>query len=187
MEVYVIRHTPVADQENRCYGQIEVPLRDDYLSDFKKIKQLLPSNFDAVYCSSSNRCLQLAQYFSAPSMIPTPELLELSFGDWEGKFWEEIDREQLNAWMTDFVFTAPKNGESLYAMNERVKFFLANLRSSKLHKILVITHAGVIRCIWSNLLEIPLSQLFKIPVGFFEVLAFNLENDARLDKIVRLT
>ena len=52
-----------------------------------------------------------------------------------------------------------------------------------LEKVLLITHAGVIRCIWSYLLEIPVKNMFKIPVGFEEIFVFNLGEEKTYDSI----
>ena len=60
------------------------------------------------------------------------------------------------------------------------------LRTSKSEKVLIITHSGVIRCIWAYLLEIPLKNIFKIPVGFHEHFKINLGTTPQLDSINRL-
>jgi alpha-ribazole phosphatase len=48
---------------------------------------------------------------------------------------------------------------------------------------LLITHAGVIRCIWSYLLEMPIKNMFKIPVGFGEIFVFTLGEDRVMDAV----
>ena len=110
----------------------------------------------------------------------------MDFGDWEGKLWDEINQDDLNKWMIDFVNEAPSNGETLSEMFHRVSDFLNELRTSKSEKVLIITHSGVIRCIWAYLLEIPLKNIFKIPVGFHEHFKINLGTTSQLDYINRL-
>ena len=63
--------------------------------------------------------------------------------------------------MADFVNVKTPNGENLLELAERVKLFLDELRNQQHNKVLLITHSGVIRCIWSYLLEIPLQNIFK--------------------------
>ena len=38
--------------------------------------------------------------------------MEMNFGDWEMKNWDDIPLEELNPWMQDFVNVRVSNGES---------------------------------------------------------------------------
>ena len=51
--------------------------------------------------------------------------------------------------MQDFVNKAPTNGETLTNMFKRITAFIDQLRTKKHSKVLIITHAGVIRCFWA--------------------------------------
>ncbi|NJL77227.1 MAG: hypothetical protein HC892_21620 [Saprospiraceae bacterium] len=50
-------------------------------------------------------------------------------------------------------------------------------------KVLIITHAGVIRCLWAYLLDIPLQNIFKIPVGYNEIFVCKLGKERMYDSI----
>ena len=41
----------------------------------------------------------------------------------------------------------PPNGETLYGMYTRIASFLDELKKEKYKKVLIITHAGVLRCV----------------------------------------
>ncbi len=183
MEVYIIRHTPVAVGKDTCYGQTNVPLSGTFLQDVERIKSQLPTEFDAVYCSPLQRCSELAAALSFKNNINEKALMEMNFGDWENTKWNDINAIELDRWMNDFVNESTPNGESLQALYERSKTFFDDLRSLSHHKVLLITHAGVIRCLWAYLLAIPLQNIFKIPVGYNEVFVINLTKNAITDAI----
>jgi len=186
MEVHVIRHTPVNFDKNRCYGQLDVPLAASFDEDVNSIKDLLSDDYDAVYTSPKNRCTQLATALRFKNVTTDERLLELNFGAWEGKLWNEIDPTALNAWMENFVSIAPTQGESLEEMYARVSDFMDALRNEKFDKVLLISHAGVIRCLWAYFLEIPLKNVFRIPVKFHEHFIFHLGTNRQLDAVSKL-
>ncbi len=185
MEIHVIRHTHVAIGKDTCYGQIDVPLADTFTDEANNIKQKLPTDFDAVYHSPLSRCTFLANELGFETNISDAALMEVNFGEWEGMKWNDINEDELNVWMKDFVLQKPPNGENLAEMFARVSVFFNNLRSQQHNKVLIITHAGVIRCIWAYLLEIPLNNIFKIPVDYNEIFSFKLSQKANFDAIKR--
>ena len=186
MEVYLIRHTPVANGKDICYGQSNIPLAETFLHDTAHLKNQLPLEFDAVYCSPLLRCQKLAKALGYENIQLENALLEMNFGQWENKKWNEINQDDLNNWMADFINIKTPNGENLLELFERVKLFMENLRQQKHEKTLIISHAGVIRCIWAYLLEIPLQNIFKIPVDYGQVMIFNIEENNQLDSIRRI-
>ncbi|MCS6833085.1 MAG: alpha-ribazole phosphatase [Flammeovirgaceae bacterium] len=170
MEIYVIRHTPVAIEKDTCYGQSDVPLANTFAQDVEKIKNHLPIDFDIVYCSPLKRCKDLANALRFENIIFENALMEINFGNWENKKWNDINPQELNNWMTDFVNKKPPGGENLVELFSRVKLFLDDLKNKNYKKVLLITHAGVIRCVWSYFLGVPLESIFTIPVKYDEVL-----------------
>ncbi len=186
MEIHVIRHTPINIDKNKCYGRLEVPVADTFDEDVKKIRVLLDDKYDIVYSSPKKRCMLLADALGIKNIKTEERLLELNFGEWEGKLWNEINQEDLNKWMEDFVNIPPTNGESLSQMYTRVSDFIDSLRNETFNKVLIITHAGVIRCLWAYLLGFPLKNLFKIPVEFYEHFVFNLGSNHQFDIIISL-
>jgi len=185
MEVYVIRHTPVAIGKDICYGQSNIPLADTFLQDIKHFKNELPNDFDAVYCSPLNRCKNLAEALELENIFYENALMEMNFGDWENKKWNDINQDELNSWMKDFINVKTPNGENLLELFDRVKTFIDYLRTKKHKKVLIITHAGVIRCLWAYLLNISLQNIFKIPVGYNEIFIFNLTSNSITDSIMQ--
>lgn len=186
MEIHVIRHTAVATGTDICYGQSHVPLADSFPKDVEILEKKLTGNFDAVYCSPAQRCADLAHALKFEGIIFENALVELNFGDWEHKKWDEIEQSELNNWMADFVHVKTPNGENLLELFERVQGFINQLRQRKHKKILLITHAGVIRCLWAYILDMPLQNIFKIPVDHHEVFICSLSKSRITDSIRQL-
>ncbi|MBC8112670.1 MAG: alpha-ribazole phosphatase [Verrucomicrobia bacterium] len=184
MEVFVIRHTQVSIGKNSCYGQAEVPLADSFEEETLLLKTQLPQNA-TIFSSPSKRCTDLASRLTTEKIIEDDRLKEMNFGAWELQAWNSIEPEILNAWMQDFVNIAPPKGENLKIMYARVEAFLNDLKNHDYNQIIIVTHAGVIRCIWAYILQIPLQNIFKIPVAYGEVFTFNLNSEEATTVITR--
>ena len=183
MEVFVSRHTRVSVPSGICYGQTDVALRDTFQEEINQFKNRIPTDLDVVFSSPLQRCVQVAETFSE-EIITDNRLLEMDFGLWEMKAWNDIPQEEIQPWYDDFVFTKTPNGENFEMLFLRLKSFLDELRTKEYQKVLIVTHAGIIRAIWSYLLEIPLQNVFKVPVGFEEVLHFHLGKTSDNDFII---
>jgi len=170
MEIYIIRHTPVEVESGTCYGQSDVDLNDQ-LDHYQSIyAKELPQDFDAVFTSPLKRCVQLTEKLGFVNYETDHRLMEMNFGDWELKKWNDIPFEESNPWMENFVNVATPNGESMLDLYHRINTFYEDLKNRNFKKVLIVSHAGPIRCFWSIILQIPLINLFKIPVGFGEIL-----------------
>lgn len=69
-------------------------------------------------------------------------LMEMNFGRWEGKAWDEIGPVALAAWTDHFATYALGGGETLQIFMARVASALNDVRSSG-RDSLWISHAGV--------------------------------------------
>jgi alpha-ribazole phosphatase len=169
MEIYIVRHTKVKNTQGICYGQSDVEIEDTFNEEVDELRMKLPTTFDKVYASPSKRCKTLAEQFNLGKVEISELLLEMNFGDWEGKNWNDINQEELNAWMIDFVNVKATNGENLIELYDRLTKFLNELSKQSDERVLIVTHAGIIRCIWAFTLGSPLNNIFKLDVGFGSV------------------
>ena len=106
MEVYLVRHTETVCEKGICYGQSDVGIRQPYDTVFESILNQLPQ--DAVlYSSPLQRCAILAKHIQKntkiDAVIEDSRLMEMHFGDWEGRAWADIDPTELAAWTDDFA------------------------------------------------------------------------------------
>lgn len=177
MEIYIIRHTAVAVEKDICYGQSDVDLAMSFADEVGMFEKALPKDFDAVYSSPLSRCKNLAKALGYQNIALDNALMEMNFGDWEMQKWNAIDAAKLQAWMDDFVNIKASNGENLLDVFARVENFITTLLAQNHKKVLIVTHAGIIRCFWAYILEIPLKNIFRIPVKHNEIFACQLNKD----------
>lgn len=106
---------------------------------------------------------------NSTGFITDDRLLEMNFGDWELKNWNDISQPLLKKWMNDFVKAKAPGGESFIDLYNRTTEFMKELIDKNIEKdktIVIITHGGVIRCIMSEILGFPLNNAFRLEIGF---------------------
>jgi alpha-ribazole phosphatase len=167
MELFFVRHIKPDIEAGICYGHTDVPI--PFVSQ-QEIIDLLPVDFDVVYTSPLSRCRLLAAQITE-NPITDKRLMELNFGDWEGKKWEEINREELDSWGADYINLSPPNGESLIILLERLQSFIRELSYKK---VIIVTHSGIIRCAMHLFKDIPLHQIMMEKVDFGGIYKFEL-------------
>lgn len=174
MEIYLVRHTETICEKGICYGQSDVGLREPFEGVFENILSQLPSEI-ILFSSPLKRCVILADYIQNKTKTISFEidnrLMEMNFGDWEMKNWNDIPPEELNPWMEDFVNLPASNGESFVQLHERVGDFFSHLISKNSAKpIVIVAHAGVNRSILCHHTSLPLKDAFNNNVDFGQVI-----------------
>jgi alpha-ribazole phosphatase len=178
MQISLIRHTPTSIQKGICIGQTDVQLDESAIELFPKIKSEINPENSIVYSSPLQRCAQLAKsIFTSSTILFDDRLKEIYFGEWENKPWTEINNDDLNNWMEDFVNIAPKGGETGKVFYERVESFIEETLSTykKEDSIVIVTHAGVIRSFVCYVLEIPFENLYRIPMNYSSITKLYLD------------
>ena len=166
MEVYLIRHTKVSVEQGVCYGQKDVDLAESYPEELETVKEKLKNiNFDAVFTSPLSRAKKLATDICGDNPVTDDRLMELNFGDWEGKVWDEIKDPLLPKWMEDFVNKKCSNGESFIMLRDRVLEFWNEVKSMDCSNVAIFTHGGVIRTINAIHKNIKLEDSFNEPAA----------------------
>jgi alpha-ribazole phosphatase len=178
MEVYLVRHTETVCEKGVCYGQSDVQIKEPYGTVFQSIVSQLPT--DAIlYSSPLIRCSLLAEHIlqnkEIDSISKDDRLMEMNFGDWELKNWNEIPRAILDPWMNDFVSVRVPNGESFIEVYDRVWDFMNYVKQNKPEKpIIIVTHSGVIRSILCKINNIPLQDAFKNTIDYGVVIKISI-------------
>ena len=155
---------------SRYRGQIDDPLSD---AGWRQMRAALGRErpWQAIVSSPLRRCLAFAEALSAESGLALEvdeRLKEIGFGAWQGRTHEEItqfDPGVLQRFYRDPLTYRPDGAEGLAEFRHRVIAAINDLlnRHSGQH-VLVICHAGTIRMVLSQVLDIPLSNLFRIKV-----------------------
>jgi len=174
MEIYLVRHTETICEKGICYGQSDVGLAAPFESVFEHILSQLPQSA-LLFSSPLKRCVILADYIqnnkSTISFEKDDRLMEMNFGYWELKNWNEIPPEELNPWMEDFVNIGVSNGESFVELHKRVGQFLSEIMLQKIESpIIIVTHGGVIRSFLCHQSSLPLKDAFTNKVDFGQVI-----------------
>lgn len=148
MKLILIRHGETeANQKHLYCGHTDVPL---------KLKDYSPPNFDAqgmrIITSGAKRCEETAELlFPHAPRTQSPAFLEMNFGDFEMKSYEELkDTAEYQTWIKDDYKNKTPNGESGEDLHYRVIKALNKIIEEDKDTIL-ITHGGVIAVIMSNL------------------------------------
>ncbi|MBC6405260.1 MAG: histidine phosphatase family protein [Rhodospirillales bacterium] len=149
-----IRHAPVTANRGRLYGQHDHPCEVEDPPTFEALAGLMPK--DAVWVTSTlQRTTQTAAAIRermaalTPEPEAHPELMEQSFGDWQGRSYEDVRKGDLGFWHRFWLAPAevtPPGGESFVDVMTRVGDKVYAL--SKAHAgrdIVAVTHGGTIR------------------------------------------
>lgn len=148
MEVILIRHTSVDVPPGICYGQTDVPLKPSFEQEAavtaENLKVYLP--FDYVYTSPLTRCVRLATYCGYPDAERDKRLMELNFGSWEMKSFDNNDDPRLKEWYADYLNVAATGGESFAMQYQRVSQFLDELKTKSYKRVAIFAHGGVLIC-----------------------------------------
>lgn len=174
MKLVLIRHTRLAVPPGICYGQSEMPLADTFEAEAANVQEALPWTPELIWSSPAQRCRALAKVLQKNGAVMTganvclhcdPRLSELNFGAWEGQHWEALKGPEMDRWIHDPWHARPPGGETADELLERVQRIRTELlKGGKMRRVVVVTHAGVIRA-WRSLAEgIPLATVFAEPV-----------------------
>jgi alpha-ribazole phosphatase len=174
MEIYLVRHTETICEKGICYGQTDVALAEPFEIVFENIISQLPKEA-AIFTSPLQRCVILAKHIQSKiktiSYQEDARLMEMNFGDWEMKNWNDIPPDQLNPWMKDFVNVRAANGESFVELHERTDAFLVEQVSKKTDlPIIIVAHAGILRSFLCHQSSLPLKDAFQNKIDFGQVI-----------------
>lgn len=148
MSLILLRHTRPRGRDGVCYGRSDLPLADDFDAAASTVLASLPE-VSAVVSSPLVRCRRLAERISAARRLglrTDPRIVEMDFGAWEGRPWDDLPRGEIDAWAADFHDARPHGGESVAMLAERVGAALADSVPG-FPPVLWVTHLGVVRAV----------------------------------------
>jgi alpha-ribazole phosphatase len=195
MEIYLIRHTKPLIESGICYGQTDVPVDEVFFAEqAEQIVSQLPNKIAAIYSSPLSRCSRLAKYIQreknpAVKIMNDGLLMEMNFGIWENKKWNDLDQEELDIWMKDFVNKPTPGGENYIDLFARAVQSFEQISKNNLPAI-VVTHSGVIRSILSYVTGTTLKdsfEAFDLKCGGIVTIKTDWENHAGKRKYYYIT
>lgn len=174
-----MRHTSVAVPRGTCYGHSDVALADTFAAEAQEVKSriegLVAGQVSSVYSSPLSRCWQLAAFCGYRTPIEDARLLELNFGAWELKAWDDIQDPRLPQWYDDYIYTAPTRGESFAEQCQRVASFLDEVWGQvalSRGDTIVFSHGGVLRAamVWAGHYALERAFDYDCPYGTVEII-----------------
>jgi len=172
--LYLIRHGAIdTTQEKRFVGQIDPPLSPDGRKQSERQgRQLRDISFSKVWCSDLKRVYETAEIVCRDrglNLHPAPELREIDLGQWDGVAMSQIREQFPDLWQArgeDIAHFRPPGAESFADLQQRVVPFIRHIAAQSAGNTLIVTHAGVIRVLLCQVLEMPLSHLFRIHLDY---------------------
>lgn len=167
-----VRHAPVRLHGGRCYGQSDVVADVSDHAAFAALARALPR--DALWVTSQlKRTHQTVAAIAAagldvPETAVEPELAEQHFGLWQGRLYDEIDRDlgpdAHKFWLAP-AHHAPPEGESFLDVIARVERAVERLtRAHAGRDIVAVAHGGSIRAAVQIALNTPPERALAISV-----------------------
>ncbi|WP_294960601.1 histidine phosphatase family protein [Sulfurimonas sp.] len=183
MRLTLVRHAEVQEEYIGCYnGHIDIGLSAKGYADAKELeKHLSASQFDSIFCSDLKRTREtLKQFIQSEDVIYSKEIREKSWGDFEGKSFDEITSTTNLKYENFEQWTKALGGESIEEFIARVrKFFFEYLVSLEKENILVVTHSGVIKIFMHILQDISLEVAFGISVPYASFVSYDKITDKK--------
>lgn len=169
LTIYLTRHGQTEwNLEGRMQGWGNAELTKEGITDALALGERLSDiPIDVIYSSSSKRAYHTAELIKGNRPIPIVKddlFREMSFGDWEGRFRHEIEKEYADEfkafWETPHLYKRD-SGELFSQVLERAvtsfKDLIANHPSGT---VLIVSHSIFLRVLISYIKSLPLDKLF---------------------------
>lgn len=226
MKVFLIRHTPTIAPKGVVYGRTDLDIAEPFEPLFETIARFLwPENSGITneypqrhlfFSSPLIRCRKMAEYMAKYERTPSEDILyddrlrEIDFGSWEMKRWADIPREEIDAWMGDFVHAATPNGESFAEVMQRsIDFWEEHILplcaepmdvlpgevstasvktiASEEPVVYIFGHGGVLRAFLCHVLGMDMQHAFKLILRHGSITQLELNRDNRRTRLVHLS
>jgi len=160
MDLVLIRHPKTVVANGVCYGSTDVePDPERLASDAARIASALPPDARLV-CSPQQRAALLAAHFGEPEH--DPRLVEMDFGAWEMRRWDDLPRAEIDGWATDMLGYRPPGGETLGEVAARtIDWWEGQPRD---RDIVAVAHGGPWRVLAAHMLGIPIEHSMRVEI-----------------------
>ncbi len=184
----LIRHLKPQAGSGICYGRLDLPAAEapDPACDVLAARFFSRYPDAQLLSSPLQRAAQLAEYirqrYSEQSDIKQSSSSDLAldlnwdltlderwqeidFGRWEGESWNQIVKEEIDAWHQDLNGFSGHGGESAIQMQLRVSDAWDEWQQCNKGGVL-ICHQGVIRMVLAEVLQLPMAAQLRLEVNY---------------------
>lgn len=177
-KLYLLRHGQTVFNVNSItQGRVDSPLTDKGIAQANKVKEYFKNNnisFDKVYCSPLGRTRQTCSIVSDIKPIIDEQLIELSFGEIDGKEWSLSFQ-----YNDDYT---PIGGESVKSAGDRMYDALLNIANKEGNNLLVVSHGTVLRSFYYKVINKYIKD-FRLPNCGLMVVEFD-DNKFEIKEII---
>ncbi|MFM9433237.1 alpha-ribazole phosphatase [Janthinobacterium sp. CG_23.3] len=163
MRLTLIRHPRPLVAPDLCYGSTDLAVAPEELARvLAELGPTLPPGLP-LFSSPLRRCAELATAVAAAlpcaSLAFDARLVEIDFGAWEMRRWDDIPRADIDAWAADVAAYRPGGGESVLQMAARVAAFHDQLLRKQYTGALLVCHAGTMRLLAARHAGLSLEEM----------------------------
>lgn len=156
MDITIVRHAESEYNRDGIWaGRADCALTQKGIEAAQELGKTLDTNFDVIYCSPLKRTKQTL-FAIVPDADPVYDdrIIEISIGEWENTNKSLYSEQQRELFRKGLL--VPPGAESHKDVDKRVCSFLSDVfeKYKEDERILVVTHAGVIRSIKRSFLNI---------------------------------
>lgn len=171
--VIFVRHGHTKQtEEGKLYSDPEAVLSDAGMKQAKALADFCKGeNPELLFSSSASRTRATADIVGKTLAMETlciSGFEEQSVGDWEGRSYLEIKKQDpglYERWSRDPIRNRPPGGESIEDLLDRISKSMAELLQERAgKKVMIVSHAGVIRSALVLALGMPIDNFYRISV-----------------------
>ncbi|WP_291559830.1 MULTISPECIES: histidine phosphatase family protein [unclassified Clostridium] len=192
MNIYLVRHGETIQNKNKVfYGTIDEGLTEKGIIESKKLSAFFKKiDLDMVYLSNKKRTYETSKIILSErfkkleknnKIVIDKRINETNFGEFEGKSYEELLKfypKECDIWEKDWKGFVPPSGESYIELYNRASDFLKDILNLTCDNVLVVTHSGVIRAIYSYIMNENMDLFWKFSSrnGDISIIKYEYEN-----------
>jgi alpha-ribazole phosphatase len=159
MRLILVRHPQPLVAPGLCYGSTDLAVAPQELARvLAAVGPTLPPGLP-LFSSPLRRCAELAAALPRASLEFDARLVEIDFGEWEMRRWDDIPRADVDAWAADVVGYRPGGGESVLQMAARVAAFHDDLLRKQYAGAVLVCHAGTMRLLAARHAGLSLEEM----------------------------
>jgi alpha-ribazole phosphatase/probable phosphoglycerate mutase len=173
IEITFVRHCEVEEAYKGKYnGHIDIGLSKKGFEDACDLAKKIENNsYDIIYSSDLKRVKETLQLLQRTErVVESSNLREKSWGKHEGMSFEEIVASGIK-YTTFLEWIEALDGERVESYTKRVlTYFYKTILQSDVKRVLIVTHAGVIRTIVASCKGFNLEESFSISLNYGDVI-----------------
>ncbi len=171
LKLLLVRHGETDwNRDRRIMGRQEIGLNETGRLQALSLQEALARfPVDAVYSSPVCRARETAQILVEArglSIAYDERLVEIHYGDWVGKTFEEVRAfPDYIPYFKRLETPVAPNGETLYQVRDRALDFVRQIqRSHPNQTVIAVSHADWIKCLLMEFLGIPYGNIWKFRI-----------------------